>query len=111
MRITMKSASNSNPKTASRSDRNPSTHSNDYRQRRNLAHLVPNCDRFIKAAARRITQHLNAVQAVEQRKGELTTLLAKQELQAQDFGEQLAAATKKPDALATQVQEMELEMA
>lgn len=60
---------------------------------------------------RRVTQRLGALQAVEQRNGELTALLAKQESHAQDLGEQLVATMKKSEALATQVREMELEMA
>ncbi len=41
VRITMKGANDSKPKTAICSDRNPSINSDNYRQRKALAHLTP----------------------------------------------------------------------
>lgn len=60
---------------------------------------------------RHITQRLGALQAVQQRNGELTALLANQESHAQSISEQLAATMQKSEILVTRVREMELEMA
>jgi chromosome segregation ATPase len=60
---------------------------------------------------RQIVQRLSALQAVEQRNGELMTMLTKQELHSQALSEQLATTTKKTEALEAQLRAMELEIA
>ncbi len=60
---------------------------------------------------RRLTQRLAALQGIEQRNGELSTLLATQETQAQALGEQLAGAAGKHETLMARVRELEMELA
>lgn len=62
-------------------------------------------------SACRITQRLEALQAVEQRNGELATQLAEMESRAQALRQQLARQTEKAERLAAQMRDLELALA
>lgn len=62
-------------------------------------------------SVRRATKQLDALQAVEQRNGEMTAQLAELGAQAQALREQLTAETEKVGVLAAQVRNLELVLA